>query len=193
MAELETLDLFPMGTTLFPYQTLPMRIFEPRYLKMVGRCHKEDEPFGICLIEEGPEVGPPAIPFHTGTTAVIQSFYRVTDNLYFITIKGNRRFKIVRLLQEVPHIQAEVEWIDEEEPEFPGNYSVLKYSINQLLERIPVGADLKKKVEIPEDNRELLGLVAGLLAGLPQEKQKILEVPTEEFVPSLIQLVDHCG
>ena len=32
------LDLFPLDTVLFPGATMPLRIFEPRYLDMIQRC-----------------------------------------------------------------------------------------------------------------------------------------------------------
>ncbi len=33
---LESLPLFPLGTVLFPGGVLPLRIFEVRYLDMIG-------------------------------------------------------------------------------------------------------------------------------------------------------------
>ena len=45
------LSLFPLGTVLFPDGVLPLRIFEPRYVDMVGRCMREGVPFGVVLFE----------------------------------------------------------------------------------------------------------------------------------------------
>ena len=46
------LPLFPLNTVLFPGGLLPLRIFEPRYLDMVGRCMREGADFGVVLISE---------------------------------------------------------------------------------------------------------------------------------------------
>jgi Lon protease-like protein len=51
------LALFPLNTVLFPGGLLPLRIFEPRYLDMVGRCMREGADFGVVLITSGEEAG----------------------------------------------------------------------------------------------------------------------------------------
>ena len=50
--------MFPLGTVLFPHMPLPLRVFEPRYLIMLGRLLESETPeFGVVLIERGHEVG----------------------------------------------------------------------------------------------------------------------------------------
>ena len=39
------IPLFPLNTVLFPDGVLPLKIFEPRYLDMIGRC--KDDAFFI--------------------------------------------------------------------------------------------------------------------------------------------------
>ena len=41
------MPLFPLNTVLFPDGLLPLRIFETRYVDMVGRCMRESTPFGV--------------------------------------------------------------------------------------------------------------------------------------------------
>ena len=55
-SSLQALPLFPLGTVLFPGGLLPLRIFEVRYLDMIGRCHKAGAPFGVVCLSEGSEV-----------------------------------------------------------------------------------------------------------------------------------------
>ena len=45
--------LFPLRSVLFPDGHLPLRIFEPRYLDMVQRCHAQGEPFGVVTLKIG--------------------------------------------------------------------------------------------------------------------------------------------
>ena len=54
------LPLFPLGTVLFPGGLLPLRIFEVRYLDMIGRCHKAGLPFGVVGLTQGSEVRVPS-------------------------------------------------------------------------------------------------------------------------------------
>ena len=60
---LNSLPLFPLSTVLFPGGLLPLRIFEVRYLDMIGRCHQAGAPFGVVTLTEGEEVRRP-----TGST-----------------------------------------------------------------------------------------------------------------------------
>ena len=53
---LSSLPLFPLGTVLYPGGLLPLRIFEVRYLDMIGKCHKAGAPFGVVALTEGSEV-----------------------------------------------------------------------------------------------------------------------------------------
>ena len=59
---LNSLPLFPLGTVLYPGGFLPLRIFEVRYLDMIGKCHKTGAPFGVVSLTEGVEVRRPASP-----------------------------------------------------------------------------------------------------------------------------------
>ena len=57
MSDTRDIPLFPLGTVLFPGGVLPLRIFEPRYLSMIGNCMREGMGFGVVLITEGREAG----------------------------------------------------------------------------------------------------------------------------------------
>ena len=59
---LTSLPLFPLGTVLYPGGFLPLRIFEVRYLDMIGKCRKTGAPFGVVALTEGAEVRRPASP-----------------------------------------------------------------------------------------------------------------------------------
>ena len=45
------MPMFPLGTALLPHMPLPLRIFEERYLKLLGDLMLSDNPeFGLSLI-----------------------------------------------------------------------------------------------------------------------------------------------
>ena len=69
MTNYHELPLFPLNTVLFPDMPLPLHVFEPRYLEMMDYCRRERMPFGVVLIQSGPEVGGPSLPFSIGTMA----------------------------------------------------------------------------------------------------------------------------
>jgi len=87
------LPLFPLRTVLFPGGLLPLRIFEPRYVDMVGRCMREGGEFGVLLItdEVGAETGPVASLAEIGTTARVVDFHALPDGLLGLMCRGARR------------------------------------------------------------------------------------------------------
>ena len=77
------LPLFPLRTVLFPGGLLPLRIFETRYVDMVGRCMRESAEFGVLLIrsESEGETGPVSELATIGTSARIVDFHALPDGL----------------------------------------------------------------------------------------------------------------
>ena len=109
---LQQLPLFPLQTVLFPGGWLPLRIFEVRYLDMIGRCHKAGAPFGVVCLSEGSEVRriDPAAPPHgdafarevfhpVGTLARIEALERPQPGLMMIQCRGQQRFQVKRSSQ----------------------------------------------------------------------------------------------
>ncbi len=103
---LSCLPLFPLGTVLYPGGLLPLRIFEVRYLDMIGKCHKNGAPFGVVSLTQGSEVrrvepGKPSgdgfalEEFNAvGTLATITAFSTPQPGLMVIRCAGAQRFKI---------------------------------------------------------------------------------------------------
>jgi Lon protease-like protein len=97
MAEpaLDDLPLFPLNTVLFPGGVLPLRVFEARYMDMTRECLKEDQPFGVCLIREGREVGTPAKPEDVGCLAYITHWDMEQLGLLQLRTRGGQRFRVL--------------------------------------------------------------------------------------------------
>ena len=109
---LTQLPLFPLQSVLFPDGSLPLRIFEVRYLDMIGRCHKAGEPFGVVCLSEGREVRQRASQdgaakpsgdgfaheafFPVGTLARITKLERPQPGLMVIGCVGAQRFRVQR-------------------------------------------------------------------------------------------------
>ncbi len=115
-SSLTTLPLFPLGSVLYPGGVLPLRIFETRYLAMVGQAHKTGSPFGVVALTQGSEVrvaGAPAERFATvGTLAEIRSFEAPQPALLMIECAGTQRFRIHTCTQQKNGLwTAEVEWL----------------------------------------------------------------------------------
>lgn len=173
------LPLFPLQAVLFPDATLPLHIFEPRYREMVGRCLEHDEPFGICLILEGEEIGGPAVPHRIGTEAAIIASRRYGDGRYDIVVEGRRRFEILHVDEARPYLRADVRFL--EEPEGPADPGLAE-AVAKLFEGVLEGLELSGQAVIDDTWRDLdaRALSYKISAALPVEedaKQEVLEIP----------------
>lgn len=102
------LPMFPLGSVLFPHTPLPLRVFEPRYLTMIGRLLEEDEPqFGVVLIERGHEVGGGDGRSSIGTIARLVSIAAGAEVLHAVAV-GTERFTVEQWLDDEPYPRAEV-------------------------------------------------------------------------------------
>lgn len=94
---LQSLPLFPLDTVLFPGGILPLRVFEVRYLDMIGRCRKAGAPFGVVSLTQGSEVRVPGGQeafAGVGTLATIDSVETPRPGLMMIRAAGAQRFRI---------------------------------------------------------------------------------------------------
>lgn len=104
--------MFPLGSALLPFAPLPLRIFETRYLKMLGQLLESEQPeFGVVLIERGSEVGGGDQRFDVGTMARIIACEALADCMVVVGL-GTRRFRIQEWLPDDPYPRAEVTDLD---------------------------------------------------------------------------------
>lgn len=107
--------MFPLGSVLFPSVPIPLRVFEPRYLTLVGRLLDEVEPgfeFGVVLIERGSEAGGGDQRASVGTMARLASVAAGADDLLIVGV-GTRRFTVERWIEEDPYPRAELTMLPE--------------------------------------------------------------------------------
>ena len=121
----ELIPLFPLGTPLFPGVVLPLQVFEPRYRRLMQdlEAHPEDGErrfFGVVAIRQGWEVekvAPAEALYDIGCTARLQRVVPQADGGFRIVTVGGDRFRILDVVvgEDPPYLQAEVEWLAEEE------------------------------------------------------------------------------
>ncbi len=86
--------LFPLPTVLFPEGPLPLRVFEPRYVDMVGRCMRDDEPFGVIRIQDNDKSSSDTKLCKIGTLAIIADWFQSEGGLLGILAIGSLRFQL---------------------------------------------------------------------------------------------------
>ena len=128
-ARIYTLPLFPLNHVLFPQFLLQMQIFEERYLAMIGGCIDRNEPFGVVLIQEGDEVGAPAVPHSVGCVVQIQKVEHTDDGRMHLIAAANGRFRILEYMEaELPYLVGRVEDVED----LPESREDLEESVTEL-------------------------------------------------------------
>ena len=92
--ESRDVPIFALNTVLFPDGVLPLKVFEQRYIEMTKACLRDNSPFGVCLIREGPEVGTAALPARMGCLATITQWDMPQLGLFHLVARGGQRFRL---------------------------------------------------------------------------------------------------
>jgi hypothetical protein len=175
-ADTREIPLFPLGSVLFPGGSLPLRIFETRYMDMVKGCLRDNLPFGVCLIAEGEEVGEPAVPYDLGTLATITAWDMPQLGLLNITASGEQRFMIQHRWIEPSGLQKALVEVLPAEASFPlpERFERLLPLIRRVLRELPQNA-----VAAPHRLDDAVWLAyrfCELLPVPPLSKQELLEL-----------------
>jgi Lon protease-like protein len=105
------MPMFPLGSVLFPSMPLTLRIFEERYLKLLGDLMSSDTPeFGVVLVSRGSEVGGGENRMTVGTIASVTEI-GTTDEFLGLESFGSRRFRVNDWLPDDPYPIAEIDFI----------------------------------------------------------------------------------
>jgi hypothetical protein len=159
--------MFPLGSVLLPAMPLPLRIFEPRYLKLLGDLMGAENPeFGVVLIERGAEVGGGEQRMQLGTIASVINI-GTTEEFYGLESVGTQRFRVSTWLPDDPYPIAVIELIPDLiwDERFSAPKLQLETRVRQLLAfaseftNLQFGAD----VVLSDDPIETCWQLAGIL------------------------------
>ena len=90
------IPIFPLSNfIIFPETTVPLNIFEPRYLQMVDDSMKSHRLIGMIQPKKQIKDQKPDL-FDVGCVGKITSFNETDDGRYLIIINGLTRFKVLK-------------------------------------------------------------------------------------------------
>ena len=91
----DILPVFPLSNfIIFPRTTVPLNIFEPRYIQMVDQSMKSNRIIGMIQPKKTGELKKPDL-YKVGCAGKITSFNETDDGRYLIILNGICRFKIM--------------------------------------------------------------------------------------------------
>ncbi len=131
------LPLFPLHCVLLPGAAIGLRVFERRYLDLVGECGRNGGSFGVCLILEGGEVGAPATPAAYGTSVRIEDFDVGADGVLVLRLRGMRRFHVEQTrIRDNGLVVGEVTWREpDNDDELRPEHGLLTTLLERMLEQ----------------------------------------------------------
>ena len=89
-----TIPIFPLSNfIIFPNTTVPLNIFEPRYIQMIDDSMKSHRMIGMIQPKKSGELKKPEL-YEVGCIGKITSFNETDDGRYLVIINGISRFNI---------------------------------------------------------------------------------------------------
>lgn len=174
--------MFPLGAVLFPHTPLALRIFEERYLVMLGRLLDETDPaFGVVLIERGVETGGGDQRFALGTMARLSHVVPEAGQMSIVA-RGEERFEIVEWLEDSPHPRATVrplpdlEWTEALAPLLDEAENIVRRVLGRAREF--GGTRWDPDVELSEEPLERAWQVAAIAPLGELDQMELLRSPT---------------
>ncbi|AWR22357.1 LON peptidase substrate-binding domain-containing protein [Aurantimicrobium photophilum] len=173
------LPQFPVGSVLMPFMPLALRVFEPRYLKLMGDLVGSDNPvFGVPLHPQRVAAGEQPERLTIGTVAKVEDF-GMTDEHLGITATGTKRFVITKWLEADPYPRAEVAYLPDLvwDDKFDSQRMTLELEVRGLLTRASKYGEMmwEPDTEISEEPVAAIWQLAAMLPVPPQEQHTMLE------------------
>lgn len=165
---LERFPLFPLGIVCLPSEAVPLHIFEERYKTMIGECLEHEQPFGIVWLSDSGlrDVG--------CTARISQLLERADDGRMNILVQGQRPFRLLRRIGDLPYPAGDVELLADEPGDDEPAGAVARERYAALLERA---------TDTRPDEADLVALTAYEMAATvdfrPDAKQSLLELRSE--------------
>jgi Lon protease-like protein len=185
------LPLFPLSAHILPEGRMSLRIFEPRYTRMVKEACQNDTGFVICMLNSKGDKTTNSHIFPVGTYCKVIDFDVLDDGLLGVTVEGERCVTIEKIETETDELRVgECAWsepwqcgfelediqpmdkrlaeIFEKFPEVNGLYEQVKlddpmWVINRWLELLPVDAEQKQHFLSQKDCSQIVEYLSQLI------------------------------
>ena len=194
--QMAVMPMFPLGSVLMPAMPLNLRIFEERYLKLLGDLLGEETPeFGVVLIERGQEVGGGEKRMDIGTIASVIEI-GTTDEFYGLQSVGSKRFRVNAWLPDDPYPIADIDFLPDliwDDNLMPARVH-LETKVRRLLAFASEFGDLQfgADVEFSDDPMDACWQLAGVLpVGQLDQIDLLASQSAEELIAKTNDIVNE--
>ncbi|MEO6578772.1 MAG: LON peptidase substrate-binding domain-containing protein, partial [Candidatus Limnocylindria bacterium] len=183
--DLERVQVLPLvalrDTVIFPEMIVPLQVGRERSVKALDRAVKTSQPVALVTqrSSEQEDITSADELYPVGTLAKIAQVIRLQDGTIRAIVQGQRRIRLLDLVQSEPHLEARVEVIDDVE-EKTLEVEALMASIHAQIEQyVSSGASVPPEVAVAARNISDGGLLADMTAYSPdmttEQRQELLE------------------
>tara|TARA_B100000575_G_scaffold284330_1_gene278238 strand:- start:1664 stop:2257 length:594 start_codon:yes stop_codon:yes gene_type:complete len=182
------IPIFPLnGAVLFPETSLPLNIFEDRYIEMVNYSLARDRHIGMIQADEYNNL------YKIGCIGKIHSFNETSDGRYLISLKGINCFRVIKEIDKKFSFRlVSCEIINRNENtndlnNIQKNVLLDKYKEYIKLKNINLNIDEIEAIELSQ----LIKFIAMVSPFKNEDKQILLETnKLNEFYKKLISIIE---
>ncbi|MGH2380186.1 MAG: endopeptidase La, partial [Candidatus Limnocylindria bacterium] len=184
-ASLERVQVLPLvalrDTVIFPEMIVPLQVGRDRSVKALDRAVRTSQPVALVTqrSSEQEEITSVDELYPVGTLAKIAQVIRLQDGTIRAIVQGQKRIRLLDLVQTEPHLEARVEVVDDV-TEKTLEVEALMASIHAQIEQyVSSGASVPPEVAVAARNISDGGLLADMTAYSPdmttEQRQELLE------------------
>jgi ATP-dependent Lon protease len=181
-------------TVLFPHAVLPLTVGRESSIQLINSLGEEKTILVVAQREARVDSPQPNDLYSIGTLATVHKVVKMPNQSLFVFTEGLRRAKLGEFTQLQPFMRADLDLLDDSEPEESPEIEALQRNVLTLFQQIVAGSPtLSDELQTVAINIEEPGrLVDFIASSLPflstKDKQEILE--TAE-VSKRLQAINH--
>jgi ATP-dependent Lon protease len=180
----EELPLLPLrGTVVLPTTLVPLAAAQARSLRLIDDVMADDRRVAL-VMQKDPELAEGAGPddiLEIGTIANIHQMMRVPDGSMRLAVQGLDRMRVLEVTREDPYLVARVQHLPEPIDDSVETKALGRNTLDlfqRLVALVPHLPDelVTAALNVDDDPRRLVYLVASNLRMEPAERQELLEI-----------------
>lgn len=183
--------VFPLTANVLPDGKLPLRIFEPRYLRMVAEATKNDQPIAMAILKANRDLPDDQNFYDTVTLCKINDFTQLEDGALGIDVVGKRLAKCSNITVDFDGLhKADVTEVDfwEEDVSEPEALGFLASRLETIFKEYPEVGSLYESTRRLDDLKWVCSRWLELLPLIPETKYQLINQPVREVAHFLEEL-----
>jgi ATP-dependent Lon protease len=181
-------------TVIFPEMIVPLQVGRDRSVKALDQAVRSSTPIALITqrSSETEEVDSAEELHAIGTLAKIAQVIRLQDGTIRAIVQGQKRIRLLDLVQVDPHLEARVEVIEDEHAKTLEVEALMASVQGQIEQYVTSGAPVPPEVAVAARNISDGGLLADMVAYSPEmsteQRQQLLETID---VPDRLRMVSQ--